>query len=458
MKRLVLFIAVFLMLALVAAQCGGAAAPEPAAAPAEQEQEAAVEEAPSAVEEEAMAEEEASPSGEVETVTIGYTASKTGKQEVPSRGQTRGLELWLEQVNQEGIVLSDGTTVKFEAITYDDESAKERVQSLYTTLIEEDGATFLISPYSSGLTDAAAVIAETYGNVMITTGAASDATYQKGLTSVFQLYTPASRYLTGAIDLLGNLDPAAKKIAFVYENAKFSTDVVEAAKQYAESQGYEVVLFEGYDSETTDFAPFINKIAAAEPDAVMGGGHFNDGSTFARQLYEKQTSVDFLGLLVAPPELQFSELGEAALGVVGPSQWEPQANYTQEAAEAAGLEWYGPTVAEFAEMYESTYGESPGYHAAGGFASGLILEKAIREADSTDPEAVKATLENMNLLTFYGNVSFDTSAEAHGLQQAHEMVYVQWQQDADGNLAKQVVWPLEGQSAQPIYPLGSQQP
>jgi branched-chain amino acid transport system substrate-binding protein len=397
--------------------------------------------------------EEPAPSGEVETVVIGYTASKTGSQEVPSSGQTRGLELWLESVNEKGVVLPDGTTVKFEAKTYDDESAKERVQLLYTTLIEEDQADFLISPYSSGLTDASAVIAEQYGKVMVTTGAASDATYQKGLTSVFQLYTPASRYLTGAIDMLANVDPEAKKIAIVYENAKFSTDVVEAARGYAESKGYEVVLFEGYDSETTDFAPFINKIAAAEPDAIMGGGHFNDGSTFARQLYEKGTAVKFLALLVAPPELKFAELGEAALGVVGPSQWEPQANYTEAAAKEAGLDWYGPGVADFAQAYEAKYGEVPGYHAAGGYAAGLILQRAIEMAGSTEPEQVKATLDEMDLLTFYGHVKFDTSEEAHGLQAAHDMVYVQWQKDDGGNLVKEVVWPIEGQSADPLYPL-----
>lgn len=450
MKRYILFIAMVLATALIAAQCGAAApetgAPAQEAAPAQQEAAAP-----------AQAEEPAAPAeANAEMVTIGYTASKTGSQEVPSRGQTRGLELWLEQVNQKGITLSDGTVVKFEAATYDDESATERVQSLYTTLIEEDGADFLISPYSSGLTDAAAVVAETYGKVMITTGAASDATYQKGLTSVFQLYTPASRYLTGAIDLLENLNPDAKKIAFVYENAKFSTDVVEAAKAYAEGKGYEVVLFEGYDSETTDFAPFINKIAASEPDAVMGGGHFNDGSTLARQLYEKQTPVDFLALLVAPPELQFAELGEAAVGVVGPSQWEPQANYTEEAAQAAGVAWYGPTVSDFTTKYKDTYDEEPAYHAAGGYASGLILEKAIIDADSTDPEKVKAALDSMNLMTFYGSVNFDDTPEAHGLQSAHQMVYVQWQQDPDGNLVKEVVWPLEGKSADALFPLGAQ--
>lgn len=172
---------------------------------------------------------------------------------------------------------------------------------------------------------------------MITTGAASDSTDKQGYTLVYQTYTPAGKYLTGAVDLLATLDPSAKKIAIVHENDTLSTDVSTALKEYATSQGYEVVLFEGYDSGTTDFAPFVNKILDAEPDAIMGGGHFQDGSTFAKQLYEKKANAKMIALPVAPPEQSFTEIGDAALGVIGPSQWEPLAVFNQEKAQAAGM-------------------------------------------------------------------------------------------------------------------------
>ena len=109
-------------------------------------------------------------------------------------------------------------------------------------------------------------------------------------------------------------------------------------------------MFEGYDSGTTDFAPFINKIPAGV-DAVMGGGHFADTTTFARQLYEKKVPAKMIALLVAPPEPKFAELGEACIGVIGSSQWEPMAKYSPEAAKAEGVEWFGPTVPEFIKLY-----------------------------------------------------------------------------------------------------------
>jgi ABC-type branched-subunit amino acid transport system substrate-binding protein len=394
------------------------------------------------------------PAPEAETMVIGFTASRTGSLEVSAGRQAKGLELWLEDVNGAGgITLSDGTVVTFEFATYDDESSKDRVQELYTRLATEDNADLLISPYSSGLTAAASVIAEQYGKVMITTGAAADSNYQQGYTQVFQIYTPASRYLTGALDLLKLLDPSVKKLAIVHEDDTFSTGVVEAAKEYAESLGYEIVIFEGYASDTTDFGPFINKIEATGAEAILGGGHMTDGSTFARQVHEKGIETKFFALLVAPPEPDFAQLGDAAYAVIGPSQWEPLAAYTPESAAEAGLAWYGLLSDEFVAAYEAAYDEEPSYHSAGGYAAGLILQKAIEDADSTDPAAIKAALDNMDVLTFFGYTKFDTTAEAHGLQIGHSMVYIQWQKDADGNLMKQVVWPQEGATAETIYPI-----
>ncbi|NUQ38929.1 MAG: amino acid ABC transporter substrate-binding protein [Caldilineales bacterium] len=427
MSRKSLFLlAVFLIAALALAACGGAATPAPAAEPT------AASSAPAVT----------------KTVTIGFTASQTGKYNVESSRQINGLNLWMADVNNAGgIKLSDGTVVTFASKFYDDESNGDRVQELYTRLANDDGADFLISPYSSGLTSSASVIAEQNGKVMITTGAASASNYQQGYTLVYQAYTPDSKYLTGAADLLVAEAPNIKRIAIVHENDKFSTGVAEALKTHAEALGFEIVLFEGYDSGTTDFAPFINKIQAANPEAILGGGHFQDGSTFARQLSEKGVATPYVGLLVAPPEPSFAELGDAAVGIFGPSQWEPLAAFTAESAQSAGLAWKGITGAEFTQRYQAAHSEEPSYHAAGGYVAGLILQDAIERAGTLDSAAVQAALDATDMLTFFGHIKFDTSAENHGLQIGHEMVYVQWQRDSAGNLMKQVVWPPEGRTA-----------
>jgi ABC-type branched-subunit amino acid transport system substrate-binding protein len=387
---------------------------------------------------------------EPKTVVIGFTASQTGKLNVEAIRQINGLNLWIEQVNKAGgLKLPDGTQVKFAAKFYDDESKKERVQELYTKLISTDKADFLISPYSSGLADAAAVIAQQYNKIMITAGAASDSTYKKGYTLIYQTYTPASRYLTGAIDLLSKMDPQARKVAIVNEKDKFSTDVVNALKAYAEKKGYQVVLFEGYDSGTADFAPFINKIPA-DVDAVMGGGHYADTSTFARQLFEKGVKAKMVALLVAPPEPKFAELGEAAYGVIGASQWQPEAKYGPESAKKEGLEFVGISVADFDKTYKEKFKEEPSYHSAGGYVSGVILAEAIKKAGSTETPKVKQAMDEMNIMTFYGHIKFDNTPKEHGLQVGHDMVYSQWQKK-QGKLVNEVVWPESAQTAKAIF-------
>jgi branched-chain amino acid transport system substrate-binding protein len=112
---------------------------------------------------------------------IGFTVSQTGSLNTESVRQLHGLQLWLDEVKAAGgIKLKDGTVLMPDLKSYDDESKSDRVQALFTKLIADDKVDFLISPYSSGLTQTAAVVAGQYEKIMITTGAASDTTMEQG--------------------------------------------------------------------------------------------------------------------------------------------------------------------------------------------------------------------------------------------------------------------------------------
>jgi len=81
--------------------------------------------------------------------------------------------------------------------------------------------------------------------------------------------------------------------------------------------------------------------------------------------------------------------------------------------------------------------------------AGLILEYAIKKAGSIETPKVKAVLDGMNLMTFYGHLKFDNTPKAHGLQVSHEMVYTQWQKK-DGKLVNQIVYPEAAQTSKAI--------
>jgi branched-chain amino acid transport system substrate-binding protein len=376
-------------------------------------------------------------------IVIGFTVSKTGKLNADSKPQLIGFEMWRDQVNADGGIKVNGEKHKVKFKYYDDQSKSGRVQELYTRLILQDNADFLFSPYSSGLTSTAAVVSEQFGKIMLTTGAAEGKTYKKGNQYLFQMYTPASQYLVSALKLLKKQDADAK-IALVYSNDGFSKGAAEGAEKAVQDMGMNIVLKQSYAPDATDFGSVINKIVSSKATAVIGGGHYADGSTLARQIHDKKATSKFISLLVAPGNPKFASLGDAALGVTGPTQWAPSVTFKPD---------FGPTAKAFTKAYEDKADTQPGYHAAGGYATGLVLQHAIEKADSLDTDAVAKVLNQMDVTTFYGEVKFASGKDDHGLQVGHDMVLMQWQKGDDGKLHNRVIFPKNAAEEPLAYPI-----
>ena len=118
----------------------------------------------------------------------------------------------------------------------------------------------------------------------------------------------------------------------------------------------------------------------------------------------------------------------------------------------AGANGFGPTTAEFAKAFQDKFNARPDYHSASGYTSGVVLQHAIEQAGSIDPEKVTAALNAIDINTFFGHIKFLTDPEHHGLQASHEMVLAQWQ-NTGGKLGRQVVWPDAAKSAPLLYPI-----
>ncbi len=388
----------------------------------------------------------AAPAFAEDTITVGFTDSQTGPLNVNSLGQQRGYEYWRDEVNAAGGIKVGGKSYKVKFVTYDDQSVGGRVQQLYTRLIIQDKADFLFSPYSSGLTAPATVISEQYGKIMIDSGGAEEKPFELGNKYLFMVITSASHYLSGAVGALKQNDPHAK-IAMVYSDDPFSKAVLAAAAEQAKAAGLDVVMNESYAPSTTDFGPIVTKIISSNADAFMGGGHYSDGATLARQMHDQKANMKFISILVAPADDKFGELGASAMGVTVPSQWEVQVNYTPQ---------FGPTTAEFVKAFTAKFNAKPDYHSASGYTSGVVLQHAIEQAGSIDPEKVTAALNATDVTTFFGHVKFMTDSGHHGLQAAHDMVLAQWQ-SMNGKLGRQVVWPEAAKSADLVYPISASQ-
>jgi len=388
------------------------------------------------------------PSGEekVETLYFGAPISLSGKFAEEGKASLEGMKIAAKWINEHGGIKVGDVTYKIEIKAYDDESKKENVQSLIERLATVDKVKFILAPYGSGPTLAAAPIAEKYQVLLNSHGGASDYIFEQGYYYVVQTLSPASRYQTGFLDMVKAIDPEAKRLALVYEDGEFSRAVHEAAREYAKQLGFEIVYEKTYPAGATDLSPILNELKAANPDVLIGGGHFADGQLLAKQLAELKIDLKAMSILVAPTFPSFYEaLGNKAEGIAGPAQWEVGVKYSPEVAEKLGIEWYGPTQEEFLNAYKEATGEEPPYQAAEAAATVLSYAKAIEKAQSLDPAKVREAMNDLEFMCVYGVWKIDPET---GKQVGHEMAIIQWQ-----NGEKKIVWPESAANAEPCYPM-----
>lgn len=373
-------------------------------------------------------------------ITIGFTESDSGKILDDSTNQVNGYKLWRDQVNAAGGISIGGKKYKVNFVVRDDQSKSDQLQQLYTRLILQDNADFLFSPYSSGLTATAALISEQYGKIMMASGAADDAIYQNGNHYLYQIYSPASSYLKGILDIIKTFDSDGMhdhaRVSIIYEDDTFTKAVAAAAEEYAQSINVNVVYTDTFVPSTTDFSQYLTKMTSTKTTVLIGGGHYLNGAAFAKQIYDQGIKLNLASLLVAPDNPQFSSLGKAALNVTVPVQWSSQITFTPN---------FGPSSNDFNKSYRTTFKLEPGYHAAGGYAAGIILQHALEKAGTTDTAVVARELDKINEDTFFGHIQFATDPGNHGLQIGHKMIILQWQ--GTNQLTKVAVWPVTGSTA-----------
>jgi branched-chain amino acid transport system substrate-binding protein len=282
---------------------------------------------------------------------------------------------------------------------------------------------------------------------MLSHGGSSDAIWtQTTRRNLVEVLSPASLYLKGAVDWI-KANHATDKIAALYASDSFSSFATQAAIGYAQSIGLSVVYNQSYPATVTDLSTQLTAAKNAGAQDLIGGGHFNDGLLIMNQLKTTWTapSPKFISLLVAVTEPTFqTQLGATANNVTGPSQWESIVSYSPTQAQSLGLTWYGPTPAEFTQLYGTlNSGAKPSYHAGEAGASLLVLANAIAQANSLNTTDVRAKLGSMHIMDFFGQFQLDS----RGLQTAHSMVLVQWQAGA-----KKVVLPSDVADATCQYP------
>jgi branched-chain amino acid transport system substrate-binding protein len=381
-------------------------------------------------------------------IVIGHPACLSGKYAKAGEqalGGIKGIVDWVNNVY--GGVKIGGKKVPLEYKFYDSESKKEAVTSLIARLITADKVNAVMAPYSSGLTLRGAPVAESRKMLYMDHGGANNKIFWQGFKYIVQTIGPASSYHQGTLDMIKANDPRAKRVALAYEDSEFAGMVMSGAEDYARKLGFEIVFKRTYPKGVTDLTPLLSALKASKPDFVIGGGHFEDGQLFNRQMADLDIDTNALSLIAAATLPAFYEaLTSMAEGVTGPSHWEYGVTYSEKGANRNGLQWIGPSQDEFVSLFKKALGKDmiPDYHAAEAGAAVLSYVLAVEKANSVDTTKVRKALGDLKFMSFYGGWDID----ATGLQIGHSMVDVQWQGGK-----RIIVWPPAAQTGRFAYPM-----
>jgi branched-chain amino acid transport system substrate-binding protein len=370
------------------------------------------------------------------SIRLGISVSLTGRYAMFGKQSLEGLKCFVRDRNAAGGVRDPrtGRPAPLALRIDDDESDEARARRNVEKLIR-DGVDLLIGPYGSGLTLAAAEIAERHEQVLWNHGGASDEIFERGYRWVVGIISPASRYLVSVLDCIRAIDDSATKVAVLAARTGFASRVAAGVRQWVESEGLTLTAARSYSTGIVDFRALLDEVEDDPPDVLLGVGRFEDDLALARQLVKRKPLVKAVGLVAAGVSEFGKQLGKAAVGFFGPAQWEPQARYAVD---------FGPSGDDFQISYSRATGGSSDYPGAQGYAAGLVAARCLEEASTLRQSDLRMVANRLRFTTFYGPFAIDPRS---GTQTAHRMLVTQWQDEA-----RKIVWPTALATGRARYP------
>ncbi len=370
------------------------------------------------------------------------TASLTGRYRIQGAQALAGARLWVEHVNRSGgLHIGTSSNASSRAVpvrfsSYDDRSEPRLAASYALKLLAVDRVDVLLGPYSSGLTMAAARVAEEYGALLWNHGGAADGLYERGFPGVVSVLRPASGYFAGVLELLRQVDPAARRVALLGDARRgFAGAVLSGAEAAAQRLGFEVVHQDDHGGADAEVDGLLAVLGESHPDVILAAGELESDVRLARRLVDGDAPAKAAALVAAGVDEFRRQLSDAADGFLGPSQWEPGVDAAPE---------IGPTAEEFAQAFRQGGSDPAGYPAAQAYAAGLVIQQCVERAGSLEASRLRAAAAELDFTSFYGRFRIDPVS---GRQIGGEPLVVQWQ---DG--VRRVVWPRDVAQATPRYP------
>lgn len=336
---------------------------------------------------------------QADPIVIGAVAPKTG----PLAGGATvshwpNIQLWVHQVNERGGLDVGGEKRLLELIEYDDQTNPGETIRAVERLATQDGADFILAPYSTGLNIAAAPIFARHGYPMITSTAITDqvAELSAQFPNMFFALGGASGLATGLVDVLSAMKDAGEignKVAMINVGDAFGIELVGAARPALEAGGFEIVYETSYPLGTQDMSPMVKGAAAAGPDAFIAFSYPPDtfGVTEQAQIEGLDVKAFYTAVGASFPAYA-GRFGRAVENILG----------------AGGVHANSQAFQDYADEHEAVTGARPDFWASAMvYATLQILEQAIEGAGTIDRATVTQYIKDNSFETVVGTIDFD---------------------------------------------------
>jgi branched-chain amino acid transport system substrate-binding protein len=345
-----------------------------------------------------------------DSVKIGLILPMTGGQASTGKQIDNAIKLYMKQ---------HGDTVagkKIEVILKDDAAVPDKTKTAAQELIVNDKVNVIAG---FGVTPAALAAAP-----LATQGKIPEVVMAAG-TSIITEKSPyivrTSFTLPQSSTIIGDwaVKNGIKRVATLTSDYAPGNDALASFKEHFTAGGGEIVEEVKVPLANPDFAPFLQRMKDAKPDAMFVFVPAGQGGNFMKQYAER--GLDKAGIKVIGPgdvmdDDLLNNMGDAALGAV--------TAHIYSAVHPSQMN------KDFVAAYKNDFGSRPGFMAVGGYDGIHLIYEALKKTNgNTDGDKLIEAMKGMKWESPRGPISIDPET-----RDIVQNVYIRKVEKVDGEL------------------------
>lgn len=306
-----------------------------------------------------------------------------------------GLQLALEQINQEGIL--GGKKIKL--MEMDDEASTTKGMAIAQQFADNPAVSAVIGHRGSSVTVPASRIYAHAGIVLLTPASTSPKLTDVNSPYIFR-NIPNDNQLGQALAMYAG-GTKHRNIAIYYTDDEYGRGLANAFEDQASQSGLRVVdRLSGY-KDTADILRIVDKWKTLDSDLIMVATRASEGISFVKAIRAAGMTIPVIGG-DALDSAEFAQAGEAVEGTIVASV------YHELGASEVNQ--------SFRQQYIDKYGKEPGKWAAQAYDSLKLLADGIEKAGSRSPKAIASALSELKSWEgVTGQHSFDAQGDVQGM-------------------------------------------